>query len=370
MAKRDYYEILGVGRDATQEEVKQAYRRLAKQFHPDMNPENRKEAEERFKELSEAYEVLADPEKRQLYDRYGHEGVSSRFGPGGFAWRDFTHLDDLQEIFGDLFEGLFGGGLFGDLFGRREHRRARGGDIRIKVRLSLEEVASGVEKDLPLTRYERCPECGGGGGKGVLTCPGCGGEGEVSRISQGIFGFRSWIRTACPRCGGSGQVYRETCPRCRGEGRERRERRVKVRIPPGVATGHYLTLRGEGHYGPGGSGDIIIEIEEKPHHLFVRQGDEVLVELKVPVWLAVLGGEVEVPGLNGAHLLKIPAGVQPGELLRIRGGGLPRFNDRGRGDQLVAIKVVVPKRISGDERALYKELSRLSGLRPEPGRPE
>lgn len=366
MTKKDYYEILGVSRNATQGEIKAAYRRLAKQYHPDMNPGNRKEAEEKFKELSEAYEVLVDPEKRKLYDAYGHEGVSSQFGPGGFTWQHFTHAEDLRDIFGDLFEDFFGGGIFSEIFGRPRRARARrGGDIGVRLKLSLEEIAQGVEKEITLSRYERCPECGGRGGKGRMTCPVCGGRGEITRTSRSFFGFQSIVRTTCERCHGTGEVYSQTCKRCGGSGRVRVKKTFKVKIPAGVATGNYIPLRGEGHYGPGGSGDIIVEIEEKEHPLFLRRGDDLILSVYVPIPKAVLGGEIDVPTLNSQKKIKIPSGIQSGEVLRLKGQGIPHLGG-GRGDELVRIKVYIPKKLNKEEKRLFSELLKVSNRVPPP----
>ncbi|MEO0072950.1 MAG: molecular chaperone DnaJ [candidate division WOR-3 bacterium] len=366
MAKRDYYEILGVSRNATTEEIKSAYRRLAKQYHPDMNPQNKKEAEEKFKELSEAYEVLVDPEKRKLYDMYGHEGVSSRFSPGGFQWRDFTHAEDLRDIFGDIFDfsrifdDLREGSIF-DLFTNRTTSRttsrSRGRDIHVRLFLSLEEIAEGATKEITFSRYERCDTCRGIGGSEYTTCPVCRGSGQHRQVSRSVFGQFIQI-TTCPECGGEGKVIRNKCPRCQGEGRVRVERTLRVNIPAGVTTGNYISLRGEGHYGPGGKGNVIIEIAEKEHPLFLRQGDDIVVEVPISVTTAVLGGEIEVPTLQGSRKVKIPAGVQHGEVIRVKNLGLKRTSG-GRGDLLVRIAIHVPKTISTTEKNLYKELEKL-----------
>lgn len=361
--KRDYYEVLGVPRNATAEEIKTAYRRLAKQYHPDQNPGNRAEAEEKFKELSEAYEVLADENKRRLYDQYGHEGVSRQFGPGGFDFRrDFTHAEDISDIFGDLLRG-FGGGfssgsLFDVLFGSSERTSSasrRGGDIRIRMKLSLEEIAEGVVREVTFSRYEACEVCGGKGGTGRVTCPTCRGQGRVQRRTSSVFGQFMQVST-CPACGGEGVRVKELCRACEGEGRVRRQRTLKVRIPAGVATGNYIPLRGEGHFGPGGTGDVLIEIEEKEHPLFVRQGDDIVVEMPVTPAQAVLGAKLVVPTLNGEKTVTLPAGTESGTFLRLRGAGIKRL-DGGRGDELVRIVVRVPVRLSPEEKRLWKALA-------------
>lgn len=372
--QRDYYEVLGVGRSATPDEVKSAYRRLAKEHHPDRNPDNRTEAEERFKELSEAYEVLADPNKRRLYDAYGHEGVSRQFGPGGFDFRrDFTHVSDISDLFGDLLQGFgmgSGGGLF-DLFvgGRRQARRhARGGDIRIAVKLDLEEIASSVTKELTFSRYERCAECAGAGGKGRETCSTCRGQGQVQHRSSSFLGQFLQVRS-CPDCEGAGERVKDTCKACAGEGRVRKSRTLKVRIPAGVSSGNYLPLHEEGHYGPGGSGDVLVQFEEREHPLFLRKGDDILVEAPVTIATAVLGAKVKVPTLAGEKEIEVPAGTTSGTVLRIRGAGIKHL-EGGVGDELVRMVIHVPRRLSREEKNLLKKLdeARTEDL-PRPRKP-
>lgn len=363
--KRDYYEVLSVARNATEDQIKQAYRKLAKQYHPDMNPDNRKEAEEKFKELSEAYEVLLDKDKRQLYDQYGHDGVSRKFGPGGFdPRRDFTHTEDLRDIFGDFIRG-FGdsesGSIFDLLFGEggREtqiRRAARGRDIHVRFNLSLEEIAEGVTKELTISRFEKCAECNGKGGKGNQTCPACKGRGQTRQVSRSVFGQFVQVST-CPNCGGQGEMVKDLCQNCKGEGRVRVERKIKVRIPAGVQNGNYLPLHGEGHYGPAGRGDVLIEIEEKEHPLFIRQNDDIVVEVPISITLATLGGEIEIPTLNSKKSIKINPGTQPDSVVRIRGAGIKHL-DGGRGDELVKITVHIPEKISSRERELLKELAK------------
>jgi molecular chaperone DnaJ len=377
MAKRDYYEILGVSRNATTEEIKSAYRRLAKQYHPDMNPHNRKEAEEKFKELSEAYEVLVDPEKRKLYDMYGHEGVSSRFSPGGFQWRDFTHAEDLRDIFGDIFdfsrffEDLRGGSIF-DLFtgqtSTRSTARTRGKDIHVRLFLTLEEISDGTTKEITLTRYERCDACRGLGGSECITCAVCQGSGQKRQVSRSVFGQFIQI-TTCPECNGEGKTIKNKCSKCKGEGRVRVERTIKVNIPPGVGSGNYISLRGEGHYGPGGKGNVIIEIAEKEHPLFVRNGDDVIIEVPISISTAVLGGEIEVPTLAGKKKIKINPGTQAGEYIRIKNAGMKKMSG-GRGDVIVKIALHIPKHLSEQEKNLYKELEKIrSEPVPQPHKP-
>jgi molecular chaperone DnaJ len=372
--RRDYYEVLGLGRGATQDEVKSSYRKLAKEHHPDRNPDNRAEAEERFKELSEAYEVLADANKRRLYDSYGHEGVSRQFGPGGFDFRrDFTHGEDISDIFGDLLQGLgmgSGGGLFDLLVGGRSQsrRHARGGDIRISVRLDLDEIAASVTKELSFTRFERCPDCAGAGGKGKETCAACRGQGQVQHRTSSFLGQFVQVQS-CPDCGGAGERVKETCKACAGAGRVRKPRTLKVRIPAGVSAGNYLPLHGEGHFGPGGSGDVLVQFEEREHPLYLRPGDDIAVEVPVSIAVAVLGAKVKVPTLAGEKEIEVPAGTPSGTVLRIRGVGI-RHLDGGAGDELVRVVIHVPRHLSRDEKALLKKLdeSRTEEL-PGPRKP-
>jgi len=358
--RRDYYEVLGISRGASRDEVKTAYRKLAKEYHPDCNPDNRAEAEEKFKELSEAYEVLADADKRRLYDSYGHEGVSRQFGPGGFDFRrDFTHVSDISDLFGDLLQGFgmgSGGGLFDLLVGGRpqSRRHARGGDIRISVRLGLEEIASSVTKELSFNRFERCPECEGAGGKGKETCATCRGQGQVQHRASSFLGQFVQVQP-CPDCGGNGERVKETCKACAGDGRVRKPRTLKVRIPAGVSAGNYLPLHGEGHYGPGGNGDVLVQFEEREHPLFLRQRDDIAVEVPVSLSTAILGGKLKVPTLSGEKELEVPAGTQSGTVLRIRGAGIKHL-DGGVGDELVRVVLHVPKRLSREEKNLLKKL--------------
>jgi molecular chaperone DnaJ len=377
MAKRDYYEILGVTKKATADEIKSAYRRLAKQYHPDMNPNNKKESEEKFKELSESYEVLIDQEKRNLYDQYGHEGVSQRFSPGGFQWRDFSHAEDLQDVFGDVFDfsqifrGFGEGNIFDLLGGRGASRsaKARGRDIHVRLRLTLEEIAEGTSKEISFTRYEKCDLCKGIGGTDTQTCASCQGRGEKKHVSRSVFGQFVQI-SACPDCHGEGQVVKNRCGKCIGEGRVRLERTIKVTIPAGVSNGNFMQLRGEGHYGPGGKGNVLVEIEEKEHPLFIRNGDNIIIEAPIPISTAVLGGEMEIPTLDGKKKFKIIAGTQAGEIIRIKGSGIKRLNG-GRGDELIKIVVHIPKNLSAQERNLLKEWERIrSETVPEPRKPQ
>jgi molecular chaperone DnaJ len=377
MSKRDYYSILGLSRDASEEEIKKAYRGLAKKYHPDLNRDNPKVAEEKFKELSEAYEVLVDREKRSLYDRFGHEGVSRTFGQGGFTWQDFSHFGDIEDLFGDL-SSLFGGGGFFDLFlgtqrGRssRRGRRVRGADLEIAISLALEEIATGVEKKIAIKRQERCPGCGGTGAKqgtgGHRTCQVCEGRGEIQRVSRSILGQFINV-TTCHACEGEGKVIAEPCAECRGQGRRQVEATIAISIPPGVATGNYIPLGGQGNAGPNGgpSGDLIVRLEERDHETFTRQGENISCQIPISFSQAALGAEIEVPALHGQARITIPPGTQAGKVFRLRGKGLPRLRGSGFGDELVQLVLCTPTRLSEEERRVFEQLRRLETAQPPP----
>lgn len=372
MAKRDYYEILGVQRSAPVDDIKKAYRKLAMQHHPDRNPGN-KEAEEKFKEATEAYEVLSDQDKRSRYDRFGHEGV--RQGTDFHDWTN-TNANDIFSVFNDIFGGGFGGSIFDDFFGGGTRTRSRsssstgerGTDLKISVKLTLEEIAAGVEKRIKIKRQEKCQTCGGSGakgGSGMTTCPTCGGSGEIRKATRTMFGqFVNIVQ--CTTCGGSGRIIKEPCPACGGAGRITGESTIKVKIPAGVSEGNYLTLRGEGNAGrrSGPSGDLIVIIEEAPHEHFKRDGDDVVYELDLSFPEAALGSEIEVPTLSGRAKLKIEPGIQSGKTLRMREKGLPHLNGYGRGDELVTINVYTPTKLSQKEKELLKELLHSSNITP------
>jgi molecular chaperone DnaJ len=362
MAERDYYEILGVDRVAPPEEIKRAYRRLAMQYHPDRNPDD-PQALERFREATRAYEVLHNPDLRARYDQFGHAGVGS--GPrGGFG--DFDLSDALRAFMRD-----FGG--FEDLFGRSRGRGGRsrgplrGSDVQTRLRVSLEEVATGVEKTLRVKLLQRCVVCGGKGtteGE-ATTCPTCQGSGEMRQAQRSIFGQFVSVHV-CPRCEGEGKVITDPCSACNGEGRTREDRRIKVRIPAGVESGNYLTLRGEGNAGPRGGpqGDLLIVIDVAPHETFQRSGDDVVFDLGISFPQAALGAEIEVPTLNGPATLAVPPGTQSGDVLRLSGRGIPRLGGGARGDQLAQVSVYVPTRLSGDERRALEALSDAENFQP------
>jgi len=361
MAKRDYYEVLGVGRDASEGEIKAAYRKQALKYHPDRNPDN-SEAEARFKECSEAYEVLSDAQKKSQYDRFGHSALEGNFGSGGFQWSDFTHATDFEDVFGDFFGSIFGGGG-----GRRGQRGPsgppRGRDLKISVSLTLEEIARGVEKKINLTRQQPCSTCDGSGaaqGSKRKTCDTCGGMGQVQQVSRSFFG-QSVTVAACPTCSGEGQIVTDPCRDCRGEGTVRESTAISVKIPAGVAAGNYIPLRGQGDAGHrgGAAGDCLVFIEEQQHEHFVRDGNDILYRLPVSVSQAALGDDVEVPTLLGKVRMKVPEGTQSGRMFRLGGKGIPDVEGRGVGDQLVEVAVWTPTRLSAQERGLFDELERL-----------
>ena len=364
-AKRDYYEVLGLERGASEGDIKSAYRKLALKYHPDRNPDS-EEAEEKFKELAEAYEVLSDSQKRQRYNQYGHAGVQDTFGQGGFQWDNFTHAGDFEDIlgsfFGGAFEDMLGGGR-----GRTRRRSGMGGqqgtDVRISLRLPLEEIAEDTEKKIRLKRVRaKCGECGGSGarsGAQASTCPQCGGAGQVRQSTGGFFNLVTVV--PCNRCSGAGQVIADPCGACAGTGTVDDARTVSVKVPAGVSNGTTIRLRGQGNAGPNGGppGDLLIDILEQEHDLFTRHDDDVHYELPISFSQAALGVDVEVPTLDGRVRLKVPDGTQSGKTLRLRGKGLPHLNNYGRGDMLVRIHVWTPMKLDGDERELFRKLAEL-----------
>ena len=370
--KRDYYEVLGVSRDASEDEIKKAYRKLAMKYHPDKNPDN-KEAEEKFKEASEAYEVLSDKEKRQLYDQYGHAGIDQQFGNGGFSWNDFSHFDDISDLFGggfsSIFDTLFGGG-FSSRSRESQRYSNQGENIQIDLALTLKEIALGTEKKVRITVKDICDQCRGTGsadGK-AETCPQCHGTGQVRTVRQSLFGQMQSI-SECPSCRGEGKIIRNKCPKCMGEGRISKNKEINVKIPAGVEENQVIRLRGQGNVGPrnGSYGDILVVIHEKPDELFERDGNNIILELPITVTQAVLGDEVIVPTLTGTAKMKIPPGTQSGRIFRLRGQGIKGLNSYSRGDLLVKIKVVVPTKLSREEMELYnrlKEFDKKRELKP------
>jgi len=356
--KRDYYEVLGVSRDADGTTIKSAYRKLAIQYHPDRNPGD-SEAEERFKEAAEAYAVLSDSEKRGRYDRFGHQGVGgaagSPFGGGGF---DPSTFGDFADILGDLFGFGFGGG-------RRRGGRApsRGADLRYDLTIGFEEAAFGVEKSLKIPRLERCDACDGSGSAGdepPAPCSACGGRGQV-RFTQGFF----TVARTCPQCQGQGTVIKDPCTECGGDGRVEKERRIEVKIPAGVDTGARLRLQGEGEHGAfnGPAGDLYVVIRVEPHESFLREGPNVYSEVEVSYAQAVLGATLEVETLHGAETVEVPPGTEPGQQFRLRGKGIQRIDGHGRGDHMVAAKLIIPRPADLDEERveLLRQLAELEG---------
>lgn len=354
-SKRDFYEILGVPRNASPDEIKKAYRKLALQYHPDRNPNN-KEAEDKFKEAAEAYEALSDPAKRQRFDQYGHEGMR------GTDFHSYTDINDIFSNFGDI----FGGSIFDDVFsgGRQQRRRATGqagSDLRVQLKLTLEEIATGVEKKIKIKKSKTCHTCSGSGakpGSAKTTCPHCGGTGELRQVSRSMFGQFVNI-TTCLHCGGEGQIIREHCPTCGGEGRESGETTVKVNVPAGVSEGNYIAMQGQGNAGRRGgpAGDIIVEFQELRHEHFVRNGDDIVYNALISYPEAVMGGDLEVPTLTGRSRVKIEPGTMPGKILRMKEKGIQHLNSHGKGDQLIRIQVWVPTKLNAREKELLKELS-------------
>ncbi len=367
MAKQDYYDVLGVDRNASEAEIKRAYRRLAMKYHPDKNPDN-KSAEEKFKEASEAYEVLSDPDKRRRYDQFGFAGVQQDFGPGGFQWTDFTHAGDFSDIFedffrgSDIFESIFG-------FGRRRPRWGpeRGEDLKISLSLSLKEIADGLEKKIKVSVLESCPNCAGTGAADgrVETCPQCQGSGRVRQVRQSFFGQMATMVT-CPECNGKGTVIRNRCHTCKGEGRIQKIKTMKVHIPPGISEGQYIRLRGEGNVGKRGGekGDLLIYIKEKEDDVFKRNRADLISEYHISFSQAALGDQVEVPTLSGKIKMRIPPGTQSGKVFRLRNQGLPYINSSQRGDLFIKVIVVTPTKLSTEEKELFKKLSKYDTKRP------
>ena len=369
MAKRDYYEVLGVPRKASKEEIKSAYRKAAKKHHPDLNKDN-PQAEEKFKELSEAYEVLMDDQKKQMYDQYGFTGVQQQWGGEGFDWSRFTHFDDIEDIFADFFRGGsfgggFGGGLFDQLFRTRERAGpARGADLRYDLEITLKEALSGVKKTIRLAMRVSCDKCNGTGAEGgrMATCPECGGRGQTSRTQRR--GFSQFVTiTTCQRCRGRGQWPERKCAECSGLGEKEETTTLTVNIPAGSHDGLRLRLQGKGEPGGRGAapGDLYLVVHLAEDDVFARDGEDVVVEVPVTYSQAVLGAEISVPTLEGTAMLAIPPGTQSHTLFKLKGKGMPALDGQDRGDQYVRIVVKTPTKISADERRLMERLSELEG---------
>ena len=375
MSKRDYYEILGVGKDVSDDELKKAYRKLAMKYHPDRNPDD-KDAEAKFKESAEAYEVLSDGDKRAKYDRFGHQGMR-----GGQDFHGFSNANDIFSHFSDIFGGGGfssggGGSIFDDIFGggggqgrRQRSTGTPGQDLKVTLKLTLEEIAAGATKKIKLKKHKKCTTCNGTGAKDTAsfqTCSVCSGAGEVKQVSRSMFG--QFVNIApCNNCSGSGKVITAPCLSCKGDGRIYEETTIKINIPAGVSDNSYMTLRGEGNAGKNGgsSGDIIAIFRELPHEYFVRDDDNIIYELSISYPEAVLGTDVEIPTLNGRAKLKIEHGTESGKFLKMREKGIQHLNRHGAGDQLVKINIHVPKKVNSKEKDLLKELEKQPHIKVE-----
>lgn len=371
---RDYYEILGVDRSADAKEIKRAYRKLAMEYHPDRNPDD-DEAEARFKEAAEAYEVLSDDQKRARYDRFGHAGVQGNGAGGGAGFRD---INDIFDHFGDIFGGGAGGTIFEEMFGgggRRRSRRSspgrRGGDLRITMPLTLEEISEGAEKKIKVRKYVGCEDCDSTGSdkgrEGYVMCQQCQGTGEVRQVTNSVFGQFVNVQ-ACPRCNGEGYAVQDACSTCQGDGRVKGEETIEINVPAGVMEGNYLTMRGYGNAGlrGGPAGELRVEIKEEPHEHFTRDGLDIYHELFISFPEAALGTEVEVPTLKGRARLQVDPGIQSGKILRMRDRGLPEINGSRRGDQLVRVRVWTPQKLSDEEERTLNELQGSESFEPKP----
>ena len=365
MAKRDYYEVLGVDRNASANDIKKAYRKLAIQYHPDKNPDN-KEAEEKFKEAAEAYSVLSDPDKKARYDQFGFEGVNGA-GGGGFSGAGMD-INDIFSMFGDIFGGHGGFGGFGGFGGGNAGpAKHRGSDQRVKVKLTLQEIANGVTKKFKLKKYVTCTHCNGSGAENgaVETCPDCKGTGRVVRTQQSFFGMmRSEV--ACPRCNGQGKIVKEKCRHCNGDGIVMGEEIVEVNIPAGVYEGMQLSMRGKGNAGKfnGIPGDLLILVEEEKHPTLVRDENDLIYSLLLDIPTASLGGFAEIPTIDGKAKVTIDPGTQPGKVLRLRGKGLPSLNGYGKGDIVVNVSVYIPETLSKDEKKAIEGFRNSENFRP------
>ena len=360
--KQDLYEVLGVSRNASQEDIKKAYRQMAMKYHPDKNPGD-SEAEEKFKEVAEAYAILSDPDKRQRYDRFGHSGVS---GAGDFG--GFSNIEDIFSAFGDIF-----GSGFGDIFGTGTRRRSarsrnRGTDLKVSLKLTLEEIATGVTKTIKVKKYVRCSTCNGTGGdknSRTIDCLACHGSGEIRHVSQSMFGQFVNVMT-CDRCNGEGKIISNPCRTCNGDGREIGYKTIEINIPAGVAGGNYIPYRGEGNAGKKGgpNGDLIVYIDELSHPIFEREDNNVFMVLPISFPQAALGVSMEIPTLTGKAKITIPAGTQSGRILRMRNKGIPYLRGAGIGDQLVQVQVYVPTKLTAEEKKKTRELEKLENLKP------
>lgn len=372
--KRDYYEVLGVDKNASAEDIKKAYRKKAIQYHPDKNPGD-KEAEEKFKEAAEAYEVLSDPQKRQRYDQYGFAGMG---GAGGFNGGQGMNMEDIFSQFGDLFEswGMGGGGHFSSFFGGQRsgsgQRVRRGSDLRVRVHVTLEEIATGVDKKIRVKKLVPCQDCHGTGsadGSQGDVCPTCKGTGRIVRTQRGIFGMMQ-VQDECPTCHGEGRIIKNKCPKCNGEGVVRAEEVIDIHIPAGVTGGMQIPVHGKGNAAPNGGvpGDLLVLIEEEEHKDFVREGNDLVYNLLLDMPTAILGGQVIIPTLQGEAKITITPGTQPGKVLRMRGKGLPIIDQYARqygtGDMLINVGVYIPEHLSRDEKKMIEQLKTSENVKP------
>ena len=369
MEKRDYYEILGVSKNATDIELKKAYRQMALKYHPDKNPDDKK-AEEKFKEAAEAYEVLSDPQKRQKYDQFGHAGLGNSAGFGGAG----MNMDDIFSHFGDIFGDIFGGGggYSSRGGGQRGRRVNKGSNLRVKVKLTLEEIAKGVEKKIKVNKYVACDSCHGTGakdGSSYSRCNTCHGTGQVTRVTSTFLGQMQTAST-CPNCGGEGQTITDKCNTCFGNGVVKGEEVISLNIPAGVAEGMQLSVSGKGNAAARGgiAGDLIVVIEEQEHPELIRDGDNLLYEHYVTFPEAAMGTSIEVPTIEGKARVKIEQGTQAGKVLRLKGKGLPSLNSYSRGDLLVSINVWTPQNLTKEERAMLEKLQASQNFKPHPGK--
>ncbi len=364
--KRDYYEVLGVSKSASADEIKKAYRKKAIKYHPDKNPGD-KEAEEKFKEAAEAFEVLSNAEKRERYDRFGHAGMGGASGFGGGAGMS---MDDIFSMFGDVFGGHFGGfGNFGGSSRRAGQRVRRGTDLRVRVKLTLADIANGVEKKIKVNKYVACKSCNGSGaksGSAPTTCSTCSGSGRVTRVQQTILG-QMQTASECPTCGGDGKIIKEKCSACSGEGIVRENEIISINIPAGVMHGMQLSVSGKGNAARRGgvSGDMLVVVEEEEHETLIRDENNLIYNVLISVPEATLGTSIEVPTVDSKVRVNIPAGTQPGKVLRLKGKGLPSINSYGKGDLLINIGVYIPEKINKQEKKMMEELKENENFRPK-----
>lgn len=362
-SKRDYYEVLGVSKSASADEIKKAYRSLAKKYHPDLHPEDKAAAEEKFKEISEAYEVLSDPDKRSRYDQYGFAGVNGDFGAGGFDMSDFTHGSDLNDILSEIFGGMFGGG--GSRGGRSRNGPRQGDNIQYVLDIDLLDVLKGRKETITVRHSVNCTECNGTGAKDgkTKTCPDCGGQGQKQEMVRGFFG-QGYSLVTCSRCEGTGKIPEQTCSRCNGRRRMNKESKVEVNIPAGIEDGQGLRVRGAGDagYNGGPAGDLIVGIRVKGHKTFERDGCDLRVLTEVPYPKMVLGGTITVQNLEGQNIeVNVPAGSQIGSVLKVGGQGLPEYGSTYRGSILLHLTVAIPKKVTAEEKELLMKLDSSAG---------